>query len=357
MKVQYTFNKILLLVYLVLLGLIPVSGFSQETSSCAENFRNAQSLFNRGQVEQIPSILSGCLKSGFTREESLAAYKLLIQTYLFEDKLQLADSAMLAFLKKYPEYELSPTDHSSFVYLFNNFNVKPVVQISYHIGTNIPYLTFINPVSVSGEPVEGNYSSELLNLYTSFEAKFEINKKMEINIEAAYSQLSFTSTEQITDPDKGTTTYTELQRRIELPVSVTYNLKNHGKFTPYGRLGLGPALLLGSTATADFNPADINGTSHTGPELKRDASRITLDIFGQAGAGIKYKTNGGFLFAELRSNFGFLNQVTGEGCSPEEQELANYYYYADDDFHLNALNFTLGYTQIFYKPSKKNKSK
>jgi len=180
---------------------------------------------------------------------------------------------------------------------------------------------------------------------------------MEINTEAAYSQLSFTSNEQIVDPDKGTITYTELQRRIELPVSVTYNLKNRGKFTPYGRLGIGPALLLGSTATAEFNPSDINGTSHTGTELDRDASRITLDIFGQVGAGVKYKTNGGFLFAELRSNFGFFNQVTGAGNSPEEQELASYYYYADDDFHLNAVNFTIGYTQIFYKPSKKTTGK
>ncbi len=186
------FDKTLRLTYILLLGLIPFSGFSQESGSCAEKFRNAQSLFNRGQVEQIPSMLSECLKSGFTREESLAAYKLLIQTYLFEDKLELADSTMLAFLKKYPEYELSPTDHSSFVYLFNNFRVKPVVQISFHIGTNIPFLTFINPVYVSGEPVESNYSSELLNFYTSFEAKFELSKKMEINIEAAYSQLSFT---------------------------------------------------------------------------------------------------------------------------------------------------------------------
>jgi len=345
------------LIYLVLLGLIPISGLSQETSSCAENFRNAQSLFNRGQVEQIPSILSGCLKSGFTGEESLAAYKLLIQTYLFEDKLDLADSTMLAFLKKYPEYELSPTDHSSFVYLFNNFRVKPVVQISFHFGTNIPFLTFVNPVSVSGEPAERTYSSDFFNLYTSLEAKFELNKKMELNIEAAYSQLSFTSVEEIEEPDKGTVTYTELQRRIEIPLSLTYNLKSYSKFTPYVRVGIGPALLLGSTATAEFNPADINGTSKTGPELSRDASRISLDIFGQAGAGVKYKTNGGFLFAELRSNFGFFNQVTGAGNSPEDQDLNDYYYYPDDDFNLNAVNFTIGYTQIFYKPSKKISSK
>ena len=30
-----------------------------------------------------------------------------------------------------------------------------------------------------------------------------------------------------------------------------------------------------------------------------------------------------------------------------------YYFYADDDFNLNAMNFSIGYTRIFYKPSKR----
>ena len=29
------------------------------------------------------------------------------------------------------------------------------------------------------------------------------------------------------------------------------------------------------------------------------------------------------------------------------------YYYADDEFNVNSLNFNIGYTLIFYKPSKR----
>jgi hypothetical protein len=350
MKIRFPFKFSL---HLIILGLILVSsptGYSQEAGSCAEKLKNAQALFARGQVEQVPLMLSECLKSGFSREEYLDAYKLLIQSYMFEDKLLKADSAMLEFLKKNPEYELSPTDHSSFVHLFSEFIVKPVIQVSFHIGTNIPYLTFIDPKFIFGEPGESTYNSELLNLYISLEAKFELNKKMDLNIETAYSQLSFINVEKI--PNNGTTTYTETQRRIEIPLSMTYNFKRFGKLTPYGRLGFGPALSLGSIGTPEFKPSDINGYSLPALDIDRAGSRIKLDIFVQAGGGIKYKTRGGFFFTELRTNIGFFDQVIREGYSTEEQELARYFY-ADDDFNLNALNFTLGYTQIFYKPSKR----
>ena len=353
-------GKILLPLFVTgLLLVIPFSGYSQEAGSCAEKLKNAQALFARGQVEQVPSMLSECLKSGFTREEYLDAYKLLIQSYLFEDKLEKADSAMLEFLKKNPEYELSPTDHSSFVHLFGNFIVKPVIQVSFHFGTNIPFLTLITDHSVSGVPGASKHTSELVNLFASLEAKFELNKKMEINFEPGYSQLSFTNVDDYNNIINdvvfkiGETTYTESQKRIELPVSVTYNFKRFGKFTPYGRLGFGPAFTLNGTAIADYKPTAPNETPRTGSEINREASRISLDVFTQAGAGVKYKTRGGYLFAELRSNFGFFNQVISAGSSPEEQELSRVYYYKDDDFNLNAVNFSVGYTQIFYKPSKR----
>jgi hypothetical protein len=115
MKIYFPVLIRLQLLYFVLHVLLPVSVYSQKTGSCAEKLESAQSLFDRGQVLQVPSMLQECMKSGFNREESLAAYKLLIQSYLFEDKLELADSTMLAFLKKNPEYKVSPTDHSSFV--------------------------------------------------------------------------------------------------------------------------------------------------------------------------------------------------------------------------------------------------
>lgn len=335
-----------------LICFIPLTIFAQESTTCAENLKTAQSLFDKGQVDQVPSMLRDCMKSGFKREEELAAYKLLIQSFLFEDKVEQADSAMMAFLKENPEYQLSPTDHSSFVYLFNTYNVRPVVQFTLHLGTNMPFLTFIEDKTLASEPKGTRYSSTALNLFTSLEAKFAIGKKLELNIEGCFSQSKFNNLEEFMG--FGLIDYTETQSRIEIPVTATYNIAKVGKITPYIRAGGGAALDLKSSAKAKVIPNDpMNQETVTGPDIARNKSRIFMDIFAQAGAGIKYKTNGGFINLEFRSNFGFLNQAVRDVSTDDYQTLRSRYYYLDDDFNLNNLNFSLGYTQIFYKPSKR----
>ncbi len=347
MKTRYLKKYWFLL--LLFISAFPLLIFCQESTTCAENLQTAQALFDRGQINQVPAMLQQCMKSGFKREEQIVAYKLLIQSFLFEDNLEEADSTMMEFLKKYPEYQLSPTDHSSFVYLFNTFKVRPVLQISVHLGTNLPFLTFVDSRSTAGVEGKSFYKSQALNLYASLEGRFEITKKIEVNVEAGYSQLNFTNIEDFMG--FGKITYKESQSRIELPVSAIYNVKQFGKLTPYARLGLGPAITLSSTARPAENPTDINNLiSHTGPDLDRADSRIKIDLFVQIGAGAKYKTRGGYFFAELRSNFGMLGQ-TVRGSEPPE-ELGWFYYFLDDGFHLNNLNFNIGYTHIFYKPSK-----
>jgi hypothetical protein len=89
---------------------LPQFLFSQEPSTCAQNLKDAQAQFDKGHVEMIPGILKECMRSGFKREEQLAAYRLLIQSFIFEDKLDLADSTMQAFLNRFPEYQVSPAN-------------------------------------------------------------------------------------------------------------------------------------------------------------------------------------------------------------------------------------------------------
>ncbi len=350
-KYSYPVNKIITVLFIAILSMMPLKVLSQEETTCAENLRNAQTLFDNGQVEEISGLLSECLKSGFNREEELTAYKLIIQTLLFQDKSNQADSAMLAFLKKNPEYQLSPTDHSSFVHLYNNFNVKPVVQLVIHVGTNLPFLTFIDPHSLSSDAESSSkYTTDAINLFASLEAKFAISSKIEMNIEGGYSQLSFKNREDFLGI--GIVNYSEDQSRVEIPVTMTYNFVNFGKFTAYVRAGAGPAFNVSATAKdISFSSAGIIYFSELkSPEISRNDSRIKMDIFGQVGGGIKLKIPRGYLNFEIRTNLGFYNQVLAGGYSATQLEG---YYYDDDDFNLNDVNFSFGYTLIFYKPSKR----
>lgn len=329
--------------------ILPNTVWSQDQGSCAEKLKTAQTLFERGQVDQVPSLLNGCLKSGFSREESLTAYKLLIQSYLFEENELKADSAMMEFLAGNPEYTVSATDHSSFVHLYNDFDLKKVVQLAVHLGTNIPYVSVIENIthsSLEGKNTYGNYS---FNLYASIEAKFRITQRLELNAEAGYSQLSFKNNGEFMG--FGKTQYNEKQLRFIIPVTVTYDFRNFGRITPYGRAGAGPAFIVNANAEASFENYVDSRYSLPGREFDRKDARISTDITAQLGAGVKFKTRQGFLFAEVRSDFGILNQSVPDGLY--NQELSWHYYYIDDRFRINNLNFNIGYTRIFYKPLKK----
>jgi hypothetical protein len=323
---------------------------SQETGNCAEKLRNAQLLFEKGQVDQIPSLLTDCIISGFTKDEEFSAFKLLIQTYLLDDRIEQADSAMTAFLKRNPEYKVSPTDHSGFTYLYNSFIVDPVVQIGLHAGTNFPFLTFLDENLTAGEPGKSVFRTNIANLLLTAESRFRFNEKLELGIEAGYSRLKFTN--KVDYLSFGVINYTEVQHRIEIPVSILYNLNSSGKFTPYGRAGAGIALNLRTNADVSLEMTDRNNPSdRTGETLHRTDSRSPVDIFIQFGAGVKYKIPHGYLFAEMRSNFGIAQQNVRGG---KTVDLLEYYYlWSDPGFRINAVGINAGYIYIFYKPFKK----
>ena len=353
MKAGYSFIINLKFFLLLLSSSFSLVSIAQETNTCAENLRNAQTLFDNGQVEQVPAMLEGCLRLGFKQEEELSAYKLIIQTFLFQDRSAEADSAMLSFLRKYPEYQLSPTDHSSFVHLYNNFNVRPVVQMVVRLGTNIPFVTFVDPETMGVTLGEWDYSSKALNLYGSVEAKFALTSRLELNVEGGYSQLSFTTSEIFFD--NGTVNYSEVQHRLELPVTATFNIISFGKFTAYARAGAGPAFILAATAKdVSYTSGKIPFADRESPEVDRNDCRIKMDIIGQAGGGVKLKIPKGYLNLEIRTNLGVYNQVKNRTGSAE---VLTGYNYKDDDFNLNSVNFSFGYTKIFYKPTKRISTK
>ena len=117
--------------------------------NCAVNLREAESLFDIGQIEGVPDLLTECLKSGFTREERIQAYKLLINAFIFDDNLEQAENYTLEFLNKYPEYEIVATDPSEFVNLLEEFNNDARASIGLSGGLNFSNVRIIEPFGVN----------------------------------------------------------------------------------------------------------------------------------------------------------------------------------------------------------------
>jgi len=318
---------------------------------CAVKLREAENSFSQGRVEEVPGLLESCLESGFTREEELSAYKLIIRSYLFDDKTELAEQTMLEFLKRRPEYEISPTDNADFIYLLNQYRVRPVIQVGVHGGGLMTYVTGIgnegNRQSTSSIPVKPDYTNDQLTFTLGLDIRFKLGEKFELGIEADYSEISYRYNEDYLN--FGLVDYFEKQQKIEASFMGYCVPKVFGRFSPYLKLGSGVGYNLATNANPLFEPIDVNNPAkRTGAAANRLSARIPLDAFIHPGAGVKFKLPSSYIFVDISSHISLRFQSFA--ANPDNEEY--YYLYTDDRFVLNTLRFSAGYIFIFYKPEK-----
>lgn len=325
------------------------SGYTVFSQDCAVKLQEAQAQFDRGQVELVAGSLMPCLEAGnFSREDELAAYKLLIHSLLLDERIEQAEEIMLGFLKRNPEYEHTAADYTGFIYLKNQFQAKPVMMLSVKAGLNYSILSVTSSNSLSPLEPDVSYAREPFNIYAGTEIILPVAERLNIAAGLFFSSSSFLYTENMMN--FGTVSYRESQSRLEVPVTAIYDIKKMGRVTLYGRLGGGLALNLNTDSKPAFNPTDINNViNRTGENVNRTTSRIRSDLFLQAGLGGYLKVPHGFLSAEIRTVLGTRNQLIYS--NPDNLEY--FYFYSDDNFRVNIAGISLGYTHIFYKPSKK----
>jgi len=329
------------------LAILFLSVLGAVAQDCAVNLRNAENLFNSGLVEEVPELLESCLQSGFTKAEELSAYKLIIRSYLFDDKTELAEQMMLEFLKKNPEYEISPTDNGDFIYLFNKYRVKPVIQLGIHGGVNMTYVTGISQNSVSGNSVEGKYNNESVTLVAGGILRYRFSDKFELGLEINYSEASYTYTERFLGYQN--IIYNKKQRRLVAPLNAYYSPWSFGGFIPYLKLGAGVAYTFSTDGQPTTDNIDDNNTGEDpGATVDRIDYTIKLDPIISAGIGMKYKLPSSYVFLDIGTMAGIRNQfVPGKYSSLESN-----YKFTGNELRLNTLRFSVGYIFIIYKPEK-----
>ncbi len=333
---------------ITLLLFFTVGGHLILAQDCAVKLRDAENLFNAGLVEQVPELLEACLESGFTKAEEHSAYQIIIRSYLYEDKIDMAEATMLEFLKKNPEYELSPTDNADFVYLFNKYEVKPVLQVSSKLGTNFTFMSIIEAQSVSGQPVPKDYSNENFSFAAGLEARIRLSEKFELGAGVDYSQVTFSVTESFLN--YSTANSPETQLRIEIPLLGYYFPKQYGGFSPYVKAGVAASMNISSIASQSSSNTDANNAiPKIGPDEKLTDSRQFIEAVAIAGIGCRYKLPSSYIFVDVSGRFGTLDQ-----SKPGELTNSQWFYgVSDDRFRINNIRFNIGYTYIFYKPIKK----
>ncbi len=338
---------------LLIIGhLMPV--FSQ--SECVFSLQKAERLYQQGNVEEIPGLLNECIEKGFSRDERLTAYKLLIQSYLYDDQLDIADQKMLEFLNHYPEYELTPADQDEFAQLFHSYETKASWSVSISGGAVFtfpyttepfgPYPTATSVWDYSSGPGFSVGAGVIKYLAPGFNLSVEIQYfKHEYNFTLTQSYWS----------EFSETRYKEASSNIALPVSVTYDF-NTGNLKPFIRAGLMTNYLFKSALdpVRPYKNGEFDDVS--GPDISMVDYRNTLNLFAVTGAGLKYKIPyAGQIILDLRFDIGLTHFASDEERF-SSQELIFRYYNQDHDARLNFFSVSVGWIYPLYKSTKQPSS-
>jgi len=337
-------SKIIILLSLFFASVIGTDLLNAQ-ENCALNLKKAQELFTSGEIEGIPVLIETCLQSGFTKEEKVLAYKVLINAYVFDDNREKAEVTMLDFLKIYPEYEIISTDPSEFVNLMLQFDNKPRFSIGIIAGGTYSVIRSIESVNTSSQKNNfGSYNTSGVSYHAGFSFIKSLSSKIDLSFEADFKTTVF---DRYLDPNAFTSnSYYEAQQLINFPVSATYTF-GKGKYSPYVRMGFNTGLLISSGADLITSPGEES------PRLSNIDNRETFCFYGLLGAGVKYKVPKAYIFLDVRYNLGLNNQVVSMKRNNTQTDELWVYQTRDDSFYHDDLNFSLGFVRTIYKPRKK----
>jgi len=344
-----------ILISCIMLILVIFSPVLQGQNDCSTKIQDAQKLYEQGMIEEIPQMLAPCMQAGFTRNQVIEAYKLIILSYLFDDNQFEAEKTMVEFLKKFPEYEIMPNDPVEFVYLFESYRTTSIFSFGFTAGFNMTDPRIIEPYSVLDQRNITMKNTMKPGFQFGIGVGRYISKKMFINLELKFSENRYGFKDEVITPLPGlngitSVSYSEKLYKLMVPVSVSYEFSAKKKLHYFVRGGFSVASITGVTGTATRQFTDEIAPV---PGETNDISKYRKKIMyaGIAGAGIRYKVPHGVLTAELRASIGLNNIVNPDTRFDNIQQIMKSYH-LDDDFALNTYSFSIGYYFSFYKPKK-----
>lgn len=348
--------KYLKYICILFLAFVYLSLAAQE--DCMKSFQRARRLYDQGMIDEIPEILGPCIEAGFTRNQKIEAYKLIILAYLFDDDQYEAEKTMLEFLKKYPEYEIMPSDPVEFVYLFESYKTKAIISLGFTFGPNFTNPRIIEPYVAGDLTKNSSANSTGAGFQAGLNISRYITNRVFVNLGAIYKTSQYSFRDDIKHIYKGDEerlakiTFDETVSRLDIPFTVACEIIKTRNINYYLSGGcsagnISRATGIPSISTTEDLPAVI------GADITMTDYRESIIYSGIIGTGIKYKVPRGFLIFDLQYSIGINNIVIPETRN-EISDLWSAYYYIDDDYSINSFTITVGYYFSLYQPKKQN---
>lgn len=333
--------------YLILILFITSALLLRAQTTCSDILKQAERNFDEGKLDEIPQMIEPCMKNGFTDEEKMNAYKLLIQTHLFNEKLELADQIMIKFLKEFPSYEIAVNDPSEFINLYKTYRTEPIFKIDITGGLNYssPFITeTFGPGNINESKV--SYNSKLgfnfgLNytdrIYKNFDIVVGVNLTL-YNIDYTDNQYDFTTVSG---------TFSNIY--IGFPISAKYNVNLKG-FKIIARAGIETTYLLSSKM--DFTKSFTNGDNPIKSNEDLSPFFKQIDFKPLLSLGFPFKLSKYEIIPSVGVKFSTVQPVIERLKGPIETGLYYKYNFAPANMFMNQVFFTISFMKPIYNPKK-----
>lgn len=332
--------------------------------TAGEILQVAEDLYDLGRIQEIDSLLLIALdmkgKDGFDEIQKQRAYALLVNTQLYENEEEKAQSYLIEILKINPEYRYRNTDIQEVEELFKTVRLNPIFYIGGHIGANMSLANNTTSYTLDTNPDNtGIYQSEI-GAQLGAKVGYAINSRISVFLELGVDLRSFSFQKQLFD--YASLNYKENMIAANAPIFVQFFLKNQfnieTKWRPYVYAGVSPILLLSSNATVTRSDvvSEDEQRQVQGPNVQVTEQRNNLNFALLGGIGMQRKIGLGFAYMDVRYMQG-INNVVNTSKRFDNNELIFRYGYIDNDFLLSSYYLSVGYIYPIYKPKPLKKKK
>ena len=344
--------------------------------------------YDAGRLVNIVDNISGGFEKslgekGYTREEKIRALKLITKVYIFMDNESKSDESMIKLLRADKEHNLDPkVDPAELYDLYRKFRSQPIFRIGLRVGVNKSYPNIINTfgtgntgivskiyngvgespneASVNGGSGTGFFINAMAERYLDWGLEVGLglefrNSQYSVDNYITYGDsLQVNGISEIAQFAVLSTMVTHQQSFFRVPLLLRYNFKydSDNSFVPYIAAGASYDYLL------DAKYLEGNRTGGTEYKFDSDLSLKDLDLIAKnnfsvfACLGLKMRIKTHFLTLEAKFNKALLNYINPNNRWSNNPLSTYDLAFVEDDFSLDILSFSFGYTYSIYNPQK-----